>query len=683
MVYFKSLFEGSVYDTGKKFQFLPYDVIKHCKSRVNTGNYFFLFLSILLFSHSIAFTQNNPISDTILLPDVVITGVQTSDSHSAFERKLDTLSLHSMRSTGLADLLSQHSGVFVKSYGPGSLSTVSLRGTSASHTLVLWNDFPVNAPMLGQVDFSQVPVFFIDQVGVLWGSASSAKRAGGLGGTVSLENTMRLNQGFKLDFCQTAGSYGTLGTYATVDFSKKKVQLRTRIFRKSSQNDFEYENTASLPRAMMKQEDASYLDYGLMQEMYVSNRFGNFSFVSWNQWNSRNLPPIMTNIERGGDPEEYQNDRFHRNVLSYLNAWESGKIEVKTAYFIENQQYFLRTTGSGVPAETVTLIDSKNRLESLFGQVKLTESVKKNLSVFGRIQWNHDKVVSNNYYDTKTRTQSSFSLGAIWVMMPTLSSELTLNQDRVDNENLGMNPALTLHYTLSSKQNLKLSAGINKNYRLPSMNDLYWYPGGNVLLQPEKGLTTDLAIQWKTQTGNFSTETDLNFFFSAINDWIQWRPTEYRYWEPLNIARVFARGMEFHFRTEGKISDVTVSMAINYVFTVTTDESQVAKLENSSGRQLIYIPRHHANLFLSAGFKGYYSNYTLSVTGRRTTTPNGEEMYTGVLPAYVLHNVSFGKKIGHFDAEIKVNNLFNKSYQAVLWRAMPGRNAEILFRYQL
>jgi iron complex outermembrane receptor protein len=380
----------------------------------------------------------------------------------------------------------------------------------------------------------------------------------------------------------------------------------------------------------MKQEDADYLDYGLMQEIHVSNKFGNISLVSWNQWNSRNLPPIMTNIERGGDPEEYQNDRFHRNVLSYLNAWESGKIEVKTAYFIENQQYFLRTTGSGIPAETVTLIDSKNRLESLFGQLKVTESIKKNLSVFGRIQWNHDKVISNNYNDTKVRTQSTLSMGTFWAINPVFSSELTLNQNIVDSENLGVYPAFTVHCTLSSKKNLKLSAGVNKNYRLPSMNDLYWFPGGNEHLQPEKGLTTDLAIQWVAQTGNFRTETDLNLFFSAISDWIQWRPTEYRYWEPLNIARVFARGMEFHFRTEGKLSNVVMSMSGNYVFTVTTDESQIAKLENSSGRQLIYIPRHHANLFLSSGYRGYSMDYSIAFTGRRTTTPNGEEMDTEV-----------------------------------------------------
>jgi iron complex outermembrane receptor protein len=641
------------------------------------------FFITLCFISATTNAQHYQINDTILLPDVEIEGVAVFEKNAAFQRQMDTLSMQSMQSAGLTTLLSQHSGVFVKNSGPGTLSTVSFRGTAASHTLVLWNDFPVNAPMLGQVDFSQVPVFFIDQVGVLWGSASSAKRAGGLGGTVTLDNTMKLNKGLHLDLCQTAGSYGTFGSYATVDISKKKFQFRTRFFRKASRNDFEYENTASLPNARMKQQNADYSDYGLMQEIHISNRFGNFSLISWNQWNSRKLPPIMTNLERGGKPEEFQDDQFHRNVLGYLNAWQSGKIEIKAGYFIENQRYFLRTTSASAPAETVTLIDSKNKLESMHGQMKVTQSLLKNLSLFGRMQWNRDKVVSNNYSDTKTRTQSSISMGATWVVNSFLSTELIVNQDMADNNNLGLNPSFTVYYKIPSRQTLNISGGINKNYRLPSMNDLFWYPGGNESLQAEKGITTDLSIQWQPRAGNFHSEMDIDVFFSVISDWIQWRPTEYRYWEPLNIARVFARGTEFHFRTEGKVYGTSISLSGNYVFTITTDESQVAKLENSSGRQLIYIPRHHANMSLSSAYKGYSFTYTIEFTGRRTTSPNGEDLYTGVLPAYVLHHIALGKKIKKFESEIRVNNLLNKSYQAVLWRAMPGRNAEILIRYQL
>ena len=630
-----------------------------------------------------SYGQSSILMDTIMLPDVEVKANAVLLNESSFLRSLDTISLQSLQSSQLNDLLSQHSSVFVKNYGPGALSTVSLRGTAANHTLVLWNDMPINAPMLGQVDFSRIPVFFVDQVGVFWGSASSANRAGGLGGTVALNNTMALNKGFHLDLSQSLGSFGSIGTYANVDFSNQKMQFRTRVYRKSSTNDFEYENTAILPNARLKQQNADYLDYGFLQEIHLAGKWGNISFLSWNQWNDRNLPPIMTNLERGGNPEEYQDDRFHRNVLSHIYAWESGKIETKIAYFIENQQYFLRTTGTGNLQETVTLIDSKNKLESSFGQVKVTENIFKKMLVFGRIQWSQDKVVSNNYTDPKSRTQTTFSLGTQWDITKGLFTEIVLNQDFMDKESIGFHPPFTMNYAFPTKQELLISGSITSNYHLPSMNDLYWYPVGNINLRPENGIISDLAIQWKPPTGRFKTHTDVNLFFSVINDWIQWRPTAYRYWEPLNISHVFARGIEFHFETQTNISKVNISLSGNYMFTLTTDESQVAKLENISGRQLIYIPKHHGNLFLNLGYRKFLFTYTIEMTGKRTTSPDGEDLYTGVLPAYMLHNASISKNIGAFDLAFKVNNLYNKSYQAVMWRAMPGRNFEFLLRYKL
>ena len=104
--------------------------------------------------------------DTIMLQSVEVIGdketVETLKPLVA--RKLDTLVLQSKSTSSLSDLLIQHSPVFIKTYGPGGTSTASFRGTTASHTLVLWNGFQLNAPSLGQVDFSTIPVILADDV---------------------------------------------------------------------------------------------------------------------------------------------------------------------------------------------------------------------------------------------------------------------------------------------------------------------------------------------------------------------------------------------------------------------------------------------------------------------------------------------------------------------------------------
>ena len=123
-------------------------------------------------------------------------------------KKLDTLVLQSKSTSSLSDLLIQHSPVFIKTYGPGGTSTASFRGTTASHTLVLWNGFQLNAPNLGQVDFSTIPVFLADDVSLNWGSGTS-NNSGGLGGAVNIDNTHHFGDGFLLDLKQTYGSFKT------------------------------------------------------------------------------------------------------------------------------------------------------------------------------------------------------------------------------------------------------------------------------------------------------------------------------------------------------------------------------------------------------------------------------------------------------------------------------------------
>ena len=100
--------------------------------------------------------------DTIMLKQVEIqgNGVGENVAIPLVARKLDTLVLESKSTSNLSQLLIQHSPVFIKTYGPGGTSTASFRGTTASHTLVLWNGFQLNAPNLGQVDFSTIPVFW-------------------------------------------------------------------------------------------------------------------------------------------------------------------------------------------------------------------------------------------------------------------------------------------------------------------------------------------------------------------------------------------------------------------------------------------------------------------------------------------------------------------------------------------
>ena len=113
-----------------------------------------------MFVHNV---QAQMIYDTLLLEELEILATKSDYSQTIKKTTLDTILKLDLANLDLGELLAAYTPIFIKSYGRGALATASFRGTGASHTQVLWNDFQINSPMLGQVDFSQVPNSFFDE----------------------------------------------------------------------------------------------------------------------------------------------------------------------------------------------------------------------------------------------------------------------------------------------------------------------------------------------------------------------------------------------------------------------------------------------------------------------------------------------------------------------------------------
>ena len=617
--------------------------------------------------------------DTITLKTVEVTADRdrVEPVKPLVMRKMDTIILKAKSTATLSDLLIQHSPVFIKTYGPGGVSTASFRGTTASHTLVLWNGFQLNAPTLGQVDFSTIPVFLIDDISLNWGSSTSSN-SGGLGGTVNIDNSNHFGDGFLLDVKRTFGSFKTFGSYYTIGYYGKKVSVRVKTYRNSSENDFLYYNNAVLDtNKWMKQRNADFVDYGVMPEVSIMLKNSIISVSSWNQWNERNLPPIMTNVSNKNF-EEWTKDNFSRNYMSFKTFWNTGNLQLKSAAFIENQRYFLEVRNPDT-YDIVTGINSSNKALVLHQIANFEQQLYKTWTLKAKLQWDNERVNSNNYEGQKQRNVISAYAAVNGEPFKMANLNLTARYDWTDGKPMGLFPTATFSYQLPFFKALSFTLGYSHNYRNPSLNDLYWYPGGNPDLLPENGRTGDLAIKFNVQSGPFKLDLRTGGYLSKVRNWIQWKPSFYRYWVPENVALVFARGIETHLDVSFVKDDWKLNLSGNYVYTVTTDESESAVAQGINGKQLIYIPRHHGNLFFNAHWKTWSLNYTLEVTGSRSTSYADEETFP-LLP-YALHHIALGKQFKQFYIELRCNNFTNKDYQNVIWRAMPGRSFELMLNY--
>lgn len=615
--------------------------------------------------------------DTITLDAVNVTAnqVATEALKPLVSRKVDSLVLENKSTAALSELLIQHSPVFIKTYGPGGVSTASFRGTTASHTLVLWNGFQLNAPTLGQVDFSTIPVFLADDIDLKWGSATS-NNSGGLGGSVNIDSKTGFGKGLLLDLKQTYGSFNTLGSFLTAGYCGKNVSFRLKAYRNSSDNDFEYYNLGVLPHQWMRQRNADFVDFGLMPELSVMLQHGILSASSWNQWNNRNLPTIMPNVFNTST-EEWTRDNFSRNMLSYKLFWDSGSLQLKSAAFFENQRYYLNVWNPQTGG-IVTGTDSQNRARVFHQIADAEQQVFAAWKVRGKLQWDHETVASNNYIDTKQRDVVSLYTAVEGTPTERLQVNLTARYDIVDGKSMGVFPTATFSYRLP--MGLGMTLGYSHNYRNPSLNDLYWHPGGNPDLLAENGRTVDLAISYLMNRAGWKLDLRTGGYLSRVRNWIQWVPTSYRFWVPENVASVFARGLENHLDMSYSQGDWKASLSGNYVFTVTTDESENAHLLGIEGRQLIYIPRHHGNIFFNLRWKTWDLSYTMEMTGSRSTSYADQETFP--LKAYMLHHASLGKQLAKFRVELRCNNFTDVDYQNVIWRAMPGRSFEVMVNYR-
>ena len=641
-----------------------------------------LIILSILFTLGVAASAQN---DTIMLESVEINAgyVFNKVSKETLERKIDTAVIKRLQTRSLSHLLIQHSPVFIKTYGPGSSASASFRGTTASHTLVLWNGFQLNSPSLGEVDFSTIPVFFTDEISLQWGSKTSAN-SGGLGGAVNIANKHKFNDGLILDVKQTYGSFNTWGSYVTAGYSGNKFIARIKAYRNSSDNDFTYNNIATIPHQEMQQKNADFVDYGVMPELHLRMKKSTLSVVSWNQWSHRNYPQIMPNVFN--NTKEYADNDFSRNFISYKTYWNSGRVELKSAYFHEEQDYSLETyTSNNYP---VTQINSLNKSNVFRQIVDLQQDLYASWKLYAKIQYDYESVTSSNYKQSShssspKRSILSFYAAVDGKVYKDLDLRLTLRNDLVNAKSEGFFPTATMVYRVPFVKGLNFNMGYSHNYRNPSLNDLYWNPGGNENLKSEKGKTFDFDVNYNYEKEDFNLDIKAGLYYSKVKDWIQWVPTNYRYWTPKNVSDVLARGLELHFRASYRYALWDFSLSGNYVYSHTTDESEYAQQYGSNGKQLIYIPLHHANAFAEAKWNTWNMTYSMEFTGERKTSMNDNEFFAYQLPYYMLHHITLGKQLNRFRLELRINNITNEEYQTVLWRAMPGRSYEVYLGFKL
>ncbi|MFM7022144.1 MAG: TonB-dependent receptor plug domain-containing protein [Flavobacteriales bacterium] len=590
--------------------------------------------------------------DTLKVQEIVVTSNRLQNFSSGTKiQTIDSAAMAQYNAGNLADLLNNESPLFIKSYGLGSLAVSSFRGGNSSQTATLWNGFALNNPMYGQLDFALVPVGFSDDVSIQYGGTAALWGSGAVGGVVHMNSRPKFNKGFSAAAKFNAGSFGNLGEQLLLEWSGKKMLSSWKIFNVSARNDFEYYNSALAGNPKVRQSNAERKAYGILSEnAFKVGERQQLNVAFWYQFNDRNIPPTMTQLTS----DNKQKDEFYRATASWQYKGNKANYFIRTAYFDEGLDY-----NSSVSRSQTSITEAEMRyVFSLAHSVNIGAN-----ETFARAS-------SEGY--AKTLQQNRASLFASYKYQSgKISATLSAREEIVDQQMLPFTYSLGADYKMKKWLSAKIS--VSKVYRVPTLNDLYWNPGGNPDLLPESGYSEDAGVvihleQKKKITFHFEG----TLFNRNIDNWIIWLPGA-SYWSPQNMMKVWSRGMESVSKVsfEGGKLKYGISLLTNY--TVSTNQQSKTEGDASVGRQLIYVPMYSGHAKLFVGFRGFYLSYTHSYTGYRYTSTDN----TQYLTPYYIANVHLSKNIDLKKIQLslfaQIDNLFNAQYQVVLSRPMPLR----------
>src|ERR1019366_8030045 len=103
-------------------------------------------------------------------------------------------------------------------------------------------------------------------------------------------------------------------------------------------------------------------------------------------------------------------------------------------------------------------------------------------------------------------------------------------------------PQFAINY--SPIRDLYFGGAYSKSFHAPTLNDLYWSPGGNAKLNPERGENWQSSISYEQEWNSFSAKFSATGFLAHIDNEIIWQPYIGTEWTPVNVGEVESKGIE-------------------------------------------------------------------------------------------------------------------------------------------
>ncbi|MEM7400889.1 MAG: TonB-dependent receptor [Pseudomonadota bacterium] len=562
----------------------------------------------------------------------------------------------------VAELLTNYGLHVEQSAGPGSLSSIFLRGADPNFTLVLINGTKVNDPTNsrgGSFDFSSLDAVTIERIEVVRGPLSSTYGSDALSGVINIitrEPTAKTHASANL----VKGENGLNAVSST--YAQQFDHFDFSITGSYNDSGEQVSNTELVSRSgdmkgAWQHSDATSIHWHARYYDSSARAFpedsGGTSFAVLQDVEKRDVFESLANIELRHHLNERAALSFKSAVFHHEEDTDSPGVApgIRDPFGIpvnrsdsEFTRYAFTASGTFQPWQHVMSVVGVD--------VEIEDGETKGFLDFG------GGLVPTDF-DLKRTTQSVFSELEAFIGPLTFQSGIRL--DNPEDFSNRLSPNVGVNYNLpNTETNFRLSWG--KGFKLPSFFALGNPIVGNPNIKPETSETLEAGVI--TNIFNEKGQVNLTLFtqkFEDIVDFDAGPPPSL-----VNRNNVTAKGLELAI-SFNPIKNITSNTYINYVDTNIKD-SQDELLNRPEWRGSFSL-NWQAKENLSYNLQAIYVDDVLD-----STIPTGEQK----LDDYTRVDVSATWSVfTNLDAILAVDNLFDKDYEESIGNTAPGIAARL------
>jgi vitamin B12 transporter len=556
------------------------------------------------------------------------------------------------RAASLTDLLARQRGIEVaRNGGPGTASSVFIRGANSNQSVVLIDGVRIGSSTTGAANWSAVPLPGIDHVEIVYGPLSTLYGADAIGGVVQIF-TKQGSGAPRADASMVVGSDRTRAVDASI----------------AGATDGEHSIRYALNTAKEKSSGFSSTTPG--NASYNPDRDG----YSRDSATGRLAWQLAQGHEVGLLLLQSRLDAQYDNGASGYDARNRHRLD-NVALFAHNQwlpdwnSQFQVARADDESSTDNSATMGRSRINTRQTDISWQNDIRIGSDTLQLLlQHRNEEVVSSSTpVQDGARSTDSVALAYMFKRDRHLASVSVRNDD---NSQYGaqMTGAAAYGYRITSA--LRASASVGTSFRAPSFNDLY-YPGfGLASNRPEKGRNIEAGVHFDDGTSQLSAV----HYRHRVTDLLVTVPVcpidaaTHPYGCAYNINQALLEGWTLSARR--RFGDIHVSANLDLQH----------PRDDTSGKQLARRARQHANFAIEYGSGALKGGVDLQLSGRRFDDAANKHALGGhgLLNLFASYQVA-----PNWSLLLRVNNATDKRYVLARNYATAGAQVFAGLRYAM